>query len=145
MLTTTIERLEYLVDTLPDKMMQMAEKTFSYKVSPEKWSKKEIVGHLIDSAANNHQRFVRVQFEDIPAIRYDQNNWNFYSYYQDMDSKHVVHTWEMYNRHLLELIKRIPESLLSRLCQTEQKVTLHWLIEDYIVHMEHHLHQVIDY
>ncbi len=47
----------------------------SIKLFPNKWSKKEIIGHLINSATNNHQRFVRCQFETIPKIVYDQNKW----------------------------------------------------------------------
>ncbi len=106
-----------------------------------------MLGHLIDSATNNHQRFIRGQFEDTPFIIYDQNNWVACSRYQDMESAHVIAFWEAYHRHLLEVIKRIPEESLSRKCKTNEPepVTLQWLIEDYVVHQEHHLRQIVEY
>lgn len=73
MIETSIARLQILCDTIPDLLLNIDEIIFSEKPSNNKWSKKEIIGHLIDSAANNHQRFVRAQFEDLPSIAYDQN------------------------------------------------------------------------
>ena len=67
-----IKRLEFLCVIIPPLLNEMGEPAFSLKPAANKWSPKEIIGHLIDSATNNHQRFVRVQFEDTPAIVYDQ-------------------------------------------------------------------------
>lgn len=145
MLTASILRLQYLCDTIPGLLLAIPEKEFSRKPDPDQWSKKEIIGHLIDSATNNHQRFVRGQFEDAPSIMYHQDYWNSYSRYQDMDAAHVIGFWAMYNRHLVELVKRIPDDLLLRNCVTEGTVSLQWLFEDYVRHLEHHLHQVISY
>ncbi|RPI72030.1 MAG: DinB family protein [Ignavibacteriales bacterium] len=146
-LQKTISRLQNLCDTIPDLLITIPEKDFSYKPSETKWSKKEILGHLIDSAANNHQRFVRIQFEDTPAITYNQDNWNNHSYHNQMDSKHLIKFWELYNRHLVELIKLIPAEMLIRKSKTddEKNVTLEWLIEDYVRHLEHHLNQIVNY
>lgn len=140
-----VHRLQHLINTIPAKLLAIPEADFSHKPVPEKWSKKEIIGHLIDSAANNHQRFVRVQFEDVPYIKYDQNNWNTASRYQNMDSRHVINFWAQHNQHLVEVIKRIPEAALQRECNTggDSNVTLGWLIEDYVAHMEHHLRQIM--
>ena len=139
-----LKRLQYLINTIPDKLRAIPETDFSYKPAPEKWSKKEIIGHLIDSATNNHQRFVRVQFEDVPHITYDQNKWNVVSRYQDMESHHVIDFWMQYNQHLIEVMQRIPKSDLQRECNTggDENVTLQWLIADYVSHMEHHLKQI---
>lgn len=139
-----LQRLQYLLDTIPGMLHAIPEEEFSHKPTPEKWSKKEIIGHLIDSATNNHQRFIRVQFEDIPFIRYDQNQWNATSHYNEMASRHVIHFWEHYNRHLIEVIKHIPNVNMLRECNTggSSNVTLQWLIGDYVVHMEHHLKQI---
>lgn len=136
-------RLNYLLDHIPAKLLAIDAADFSRKPAPGKWSQKEIIGHLIDSAANNHQRFVRAQFEDIPYIKYDQDNWNAASRYNDMDGTHVIQFWEQYNRHLIEVVKRIPEQDMQRLCNNggEIPVTLAWLLEDYVKHMEHHLRQ----
>ncbi|HTB26511.1 MAG TPA: DinB family protein, partial [Puia sp.] len=110
------DRLEYLCDTIPVLLTNIDDHSFSEKVKPEKWSKKEIIGHLIDSATNNHQRFVRVQFEDKPNIVYDQNKWNSYNFYQQIDRQQIINFWTVYNRQLIELIRRIPNENLERPC-----------------------------
>ena len=147
MLRTTIQRLQYLCTALPDLLTTIPEEEFVYKPAPNKWSKKEILGHLIDSAVNNHQRFVRIQFEDTPAITYNQDNWNDHSYHNQMDLNHLIKFWELYNRHLVELIKLIPEEMLLRESKTDDEkiVTLEWLIDDYVHHLEHHLKQIVSY
>jgi hypothetical protein len=139
-----LQRLQYLINTVPDKLRAITDADFNHKPAPGKWSKKEIIGHLVDSAANNHHRFIRAQFEDVPKITYDQNNWNTASCYQDMDSNHVIDFWASYNQHIIEVVKRIPETDMQRECNNggENNVTLQWLIADYVSHMEHHLKQI---
>lgn len=145
MITESIERLQYLCDTIPTLLHAIPGADFDHQPAG-KWSKKQIIGHLVDSAANNHQRFVRIQFEDMQLNSYDQNNWNRYSYYDSMPASHIIGFWEAYNRHLLAVIRHIPEALLLRTCNTNAgPVTLHWLIDDYVSHMEHHLRQVVSY
>lgn len=147
MIKASIHRLDYLCNTIPALLKAIKEKDLSYKPSPEKWSKKEILGHLIDSATNNHQRFVRVQFENTPSISYDQNNWNRHSHYNELSGEHLIAFWAIYNRHLLELIMRIPAENLQKESYTggDKKVTLQWLIDDYVRHLEHHLRQIVEY
>ena len=147
MLQKTINRLQYLCEIIPPLLIEIPEKDFSFKPSETKWSKKQILGHLIDSAANNHQRFVRIQFEDVPSITYNQDNWNNHSYHNQVDSKYLIKFWELYNLHLAELIKLIPEKNFVRECNVgkEQNVTLQWLVEDYVRHLEHHLRQLVNY
>jgi hypothetical protein len=143
---TAIKRLSYLCLTIPPLLLAIDEEIFSAKPSPGKWSKKQIIGHLIDSAANNHQRFVRVQFEDKPAISYDQNKWNEFNFYQQIDGKQIIKLWAAYNLQLTELIKHIPAQHLQRECLSGDKLlTLEFLINDYADHLEHHLRQVVDY
>lgn len=140
-------RLSYLLDTLPPRMLQIPGDEFSTSLSPGKWSKKQILGHLIDSAANNHQRFVRVQFENDPHIVYDADLWNEHNYHAMMSQQHLIELWTVLNRHLYQLVQHIPEEKLSRTCITNEPrpVTLEWLINDYVVHMEHHLKQIVNY
>jgi hypothetical protein len=147
MIDESIKRLQTLCDTLPALLDKIEETDFSFKPSPERWSKKEILGHLIDSATNNHHRFVRVQFEHIPVISYDQNNWNKFGNYNNIDSRHLIAFWASYNRHLVELMQSIPRENLSKECNIcrESNVSLQWLIDDYIRHLEHHLKQIIEY
>ena len=140
------DRLEYLCDVIPQLLTEIDEQTFSLKPAPTKWSKKEIIGHLIDSAANNHHRFVRGQFEDSPTIFYDQNKWNRYSFYQQIDLNKSITFWTVYNRQLLQLIRHIPKENLQLECLVGDKLlTLDFLINDYVKHLEHHLQQIVSY
>ena len=146
MIEQSINRLEYLVNIVPPLLTKIPEDEFSFKPSPAKWSKKQIIGHLIDSATNNHQRFVRGQYEDDPEIIYNQDKWNDFSYHQQIDKEQIILFWTIYNKQLVEIIKRIPEESLKRQARIiEGLKTLEFLINDYVKHMEHHLRQVIEY
>ncbi|MBB2151264.1 DinB family protein [Pedobacter gandavensis] len=142
-----LERLIYLCDTIPSLLTELSETELSYKPLPDKWSKKEILGHLIDSATCNHQRFVRAQFETLPTIVYDQNNWNAFSHYQLMDCKQLILFWSTYNRHLVELIHFIDLENLEKRCLTGggEQHTIAWLFNDYVTHLEYHLRQILKY
>lgn len=147
MLENTITRFQYILDNIPPFLREIDEATFSAKPDPAKWSKKEIIGHLIDSAANNHQRFVRAQFEEAPLIKYDQNKWNEHSYYQARDSRQLIDFWVVYNQQLLQLIRHLPIEFLDKTLYNggEKPVTLQFVIVDYVAHLEHHLKQIINY
>jgi hypothetical protein len=146
MIDKAISRLSYIIEKVPSILAEMGEEKMSLKPLPNKWSKKEIIGHLIDSATNNHQRFVRGQFETLPEIRYDQDKWNEYGFYLQIDSKQILSFWTIYNKQLLEIIKRIPEENLNRQIKVgENLLTLDFLIADYVDHLEHHLRQVTEY
>lgn len=146
MIIDAVNRLEYVCTVVPTLLYTVNEIVFAEKSAPHKWSKKEILGHLIDSAANNHQRFVRSQFEHKPVIMYNQDEWNRYNFYQQMDSQQLIQFWLVYNRQLLALFKHLPKESLQRICIVgENELTLQYLITDYVNHMEHHLHQIVSY
>jgi hypothetical protein len=147
MIQKAIQRLEFLLSIIPDHLENIDSTNFSHKPSPENWSKKEILGHLIDSAANNHHRFVRVQAEDSPTIWYDQNKWVQGGHYSEMDKSQLISFWRSYNMHLAVLMKLIPANTLNRTCMMKNgdKVTLEFLMIDYVEHLEHHLMQITDY
>jgi hypothetical protein len=146
MVEQSIKRLEYLTDIIPSLITEMGEESFSLKISKDKWSKKEIIGHLIDSATNNHQRFVRGQFEMTPEISYNQNKWNEFSFYQQINAEQIISFWTIYNKQLLEIIKRIPIDNLKREIKIGENIfTLKFLIADYVEHLEHHLKQIVEY
>jgi hypothetical protein len=143
-LTSALHELEHIVDTVPGKLSALAAEVFDKSPAPGKWSPKEIIGHLIDSATNNHHRFVRGQFEERPLIAYDQEKWVDHNYYSSLPSRHVIRFWEMYNRHIVEVIKQMPEEQLQKECMMSDGSTrtIQWLFEDYVRHLEHHLRQV---
>lgn len=141
-----IKRLEYLLKVLPAKLEAIHEGDFAAKSSAAVWSKKEILGHLIDSAANNHQRFIRTQYENVPFVSYDPDKWNALNFYHEADSKLVIDLWCNYNQHLLEVSRRIPAERLLNKCLTGEgePVTLAFIIVDYVEHLEHHLKQILE-
>lgn len=147
MIQNSLIRLNFLTERIPGLLAKIEESDFSHKPAPGKWSKKEILGHLVDSATNNHQRFIRGQYENKPTIGYDQNQWNNLNYYNQINSDQLIKFWTLYNKHLLELLKRIPEENLKKECLYLDGTahTIAWLAEDYVVHQEHHLRQIVSY
>jgi hypothetical protein len=109
-----------------------------------KWSPKQVIGHLIDSAANNHQRFVRAQEADSYAgPGYAQDHWVGVQGYQDESWDDLVTLWGAYNRHLARVIERIPEAKRGTTCTigADAPVTLGCVASDYVHHLRHHLAQ----
>jgi len=106
------------------------------------WSLKEILGHLIDSAANNHNRFVRLiqgNLESFPT--YKAADWVSSQSYQDADWDNLRALWRVYNRHLLHVVAGLPEDSLKNEWILEEDVgaDLEWLVQDYYEHMAHHI------
>ena len=143
----TINRLTHLCEVMSDKLKSISDNEFSIKTAPGKWSKKEILGHLTDSAMNNIHRFVRTQYENVPFIIYAQNEWVSLQNYNSKNASEIIQLWEMLNRQVIHILENVPEKNYGLLCKTNEPepVTLLWLAQDYVVHMEHHLHQIIDY
>ena len=110
-----------------------------------KWVKKEILGHLIDSAANNHQRFVRAQFST-PFVwpGYDQEAWVPVHRYRDRPWADLVDLWVALNRHVAVVVEGIPVDRVGTSCAIGggEAVTLEELIQDYLRHLRHHLAQI---
>lgn len=141
-----LERLSQLCNTLPALLSEIDPDDFSLRPKPHKWSKKEILGHLVDSATNNHQRFIRAQFEEMPKILYDQDSWNQYSFYNEADVEQLIAFWAQYNLHLVALVRRIPYQNLQRCCrfEAESPISLELIFIDYVSHLEHHLKQILN-
>ena len=139
------QNLEAVVDGAAHRLFDIPEAASELRPAPGKWSKKEIIGHLIDSASNNHQRFVRAQEKPPLAFPgYTQNFWVDSQNYQSEPWKTLVALWTTYNTHLAHVIAQIPQDSENNLCTvgSGQPVTLKWLAEDYIKHAEHHLEQI---
>ena len=145
MIQSAIDRLRELCQTLPAALSKIPDEAFKAKPLAHKWSKQEVMGHLIDSATNNHHRFVRAQFENMPSIWYAQDNWNAGNFYQSLDKQHIISFWLVYNQHILAIIERLSAEQLELKCRCggEEIYTLAFLINDYVQHIDHHLKQVI--
>lgn len=110
-----------------------------------KWTWKEILGHLIDSAANNHQRFVRAQLGDgYTGPGYEQDAWVAAHGYRDRPWSELIDLWVALNGHLAHVIERVPAARLRAICRIGdlEPATLEWLMRDYLTHMRHHLAQM---
>jgi hypothetical protein len=132
--------------TVVERLRKIDDSTASVRPAPGKWSRKEILGHLIDSAANNHQRFVRLQITqriDLPG--YQQDDWVRLQHYQDERWSDIVSLWEAYNKHLAMIIRNVDASALPNVWHTPsgQEVDLEFIIRDYLAHMRHHLEQIL--
>lgn len=146
-------RLNFILSEAPQKITEFPEIELSRKPSMNKWSKKEIIGHLCDSAINNLSRFVCAQLEEQPfkVIPYAQDEWVRINNYNEMGINDILNFWSAVNKQIIQIISNIPEEKLAVICslgnaafrEGELEKTLLWLIEDYVVHMEYHLRQVI--
>jgi hypothetical protein len=126
------------------------------KRSGNEWNSKQVLGHLIDSAANNHQRFVRGQFtEDLAFPGYDGDQWVDAQEYNDESWTKLIELWRSYNLHLVRVVSIIPEHVRTQLRKKHtldqiafktvaptQATTLEYLIRDYLDHLKHHLDQI---
>ena len=145
-MTASIARFEELLRTVPRRLADVPDDAAAHKPAPGRWSKKEILGHLIDSAANNHQRFVRAQSTPrLESPRYEQEFWVAAQSYATESWPDLVNLWLLYNRHLLHVVKAMPAEVLPHECVITgyAEMTLEALIVDYVRHMEHHLTQLV--
>ena len=143
---TVTNAIERTVDQHIKLLSDLTEDVFSAKRIPGKWSPKEIIGHLIDSAQNNIQRFVRGQYEDTPNIVYSQDDWVSLQGYQHYNKADLIQLWVLLNRHLCKILVNMNPAHYEKKCNTgkttEELHTLAFLAEDYRVHLVHHLNQL---
>lgn len=140
--------LEKTVEEASTRLQLLDEASLDSKPSPGKWSKKEILGHLIDSANNNLNRFIRGQYENEPHIVYDQDQWVALQNYQSMPFAEVLQLWKSSNSQVINVLKNIPPQNFERQCDTgkgeKDLHSLSWLANDYLAHMHHHLKQIFN-
>ncbi|WP_174615924.1 DinB family protein [Virgibacillus ihumii] len=142
-----VEGINYWIKTLPDEYNIMSEEQISIRPLPNKWSEKEILGHLCDSAIINIERFIKIQYEETIYVvqSYNQDQWVAVQNYQGRKIDEIINLFQTLNNQILNIIKNIPDEKLSNLCDigNNQHKTLEWLIQDYLGHMEHHIHNQI--
>lgn len=129
------------------RLAQISAAESAVKPAPGKWSKKEIIGHLIDSASNNHQRFVRVQlYDDLDLPGYEQERWVAVQAYQNASWADLLVLWKAFNEQLVRIVALIPEEKLAKTFRVagSEPVTLGYWVEDYLRHMQKHLGQILD-
>ncbi len=142
-------RLQLLYERIPFRVLKLPESEWVAKSAPGKWSKKEILGHLIDSAINNHARLVRVQVEPQPLVieKYAQDDWVRLHQYQEWTTEVLVRCWQSHQHQIIILMEVASEEALYKLCDigNGELKTMQWLYQDYVAHQEHHLQQIVDY
>ena len=146
------------IETASTRLLEISDERSAVPRVEGKWSRKQIIGHLIDSAANNHSRFVRAQFnDDLVFPGYEQEAWVDSQQYQKKDWNELVQLWKLYNRHILHIMKVTPEETRMKLrskhnlhviasdkLRADEPVTLDWFMRDYVDHMKKHLGQILD-
>ena len=152
-----IEDFRQTVEEAAHRLMLISEEQSQTPRGQGKWTAKEIVGHLIDSAANNHQRFVLAQFtDDLVFSGYEQEEWVRVQGYNQEPWQQLVQLWKHYNLHLQHLMSATPEETRMREranhsldkiavqpVAKNQPVTLDYFMRDYVVHMKNHLCQLL--
>ena len=138
------KELEAIISQYLSPLKSQDESRLAHKPSPSKWSKKEVIGHLIDSAQCNIRRFIVARYEEDPTINYNQYKWVATSGYQQWKSNELIDLWHLLNRQICEVLKNTSAETAQRQCMTEELHTLEWLAQDYVKHLKHHLHQVLE-
>jgi hypothetical protein len=153
---------EYALDLLntveraAPALLAFDDETARRRPSPGKWSAKEIIGHLVDSASNNQQRFVRAVFQDdLVFTGYDQAHWVSVQHYHDARWNELVTLWASFNRHLAHVMASVPQTARSHRharhnlhqlawqpVQEHVPASLDYLMDDYVAHLHHHLRQI---
>jgi len=141
----SLKQLQNLLDHVPERLGRLSAHQVSAKPAPSKWSPKEELGHLLDSAANNHQRIVRTQLEDKPKMPgYDGDKWVALHHYQDRPWPELIALWRALNTQLLVAAEAVPDAAWSHSCTIADSLplTLKFVFEDYLDHMIHHLRHI---
>ena len=154
---TNGEILLSIIDQAAPEMKAIPESDARIERGPGKWSRIEIVGHLIDSANNNHRRFVLANFHDhLIFDGYRQDEWVSIQDYQHQDWTWLIDFWANYNRLIAGLMDSVPDEvrlqprkkhglhkMAWQLVAEDEPTTLDYLMKDYIGHLEHHIIQVL--
>ena len=153
---TWLDDSRQTIDSASPRLKEIAEAKAGEPRAEDHWSSKQIIGHLIDSAANNHARFVLGQLkDDLIFPGYDQEGWVRTNHYQDAPWSQLVELWRAYNLHLHHLMSHADRARLNTPCTLHtlqeiafktvpksEPVTLEYLMKDYVDHLKHHLAQI---
>ena len=149
-------RLRDAVERATPRLLALSDAAAGTPPTPGKWSPKEVIGHLIDSASNNHGRFVRAQFiDDLVFSGYEQERWLGMQRYADAPWSDLVALWRGFNLHIARVMDNTPDDIAHaprakhnldaiafRTVPRDQPATLEYFMADYVDHLEHHLAQI---
>jgi len=151
-----LEDFKQTIDAAVPRLREISESESAVPRAEDHWSSKQIIGHLIDSATNNHARFVLGQLKhDLVFAGYDQNGWVSTNHYQEAPWTHLVDLWRAYNLHLHHVMEHASKEKMTTPCTLHtlqeiafntvpqsEPVTLECLMKDYVDHLRHHLNQI---
>ena len=150
------EDLRATVSEAAGRLRAMTERDAARPRAPGKWSPAQIVGHLVDSASNNHQRFVRARFRpDLRFDGYEQDTWVEAQGYASAPWPELVELWRTFNLHLARVMETTPADILRatrpdhnldrlawEVVPADEPATLEYFMRDYVGHLKHHLRQI---
>ena len=140
------QNLKYIIDEHLEIFKNISEADWNYKPSENKWSKKEILGHLCDSAITNLGRFIVTQYKENENIVYEQDFWVKAQNYQQVNHDEIIQLWKFLNYQIVNVVENIPTEALQKTVDVSKIekniVTLGFVVEDYIPHMLHHLEAI---
>ena len=153
-----LEDFRQTIDSASARLAQISESEAARPRAEDHWSSKQIIGHLVDSAANNHARFVLAQLkDDLLFPGYEQDGWVRVNHYQEASWPQLLELWRAYNLHLHHLMAHASREKMSTPCTlhtlqeiafktvpSSEPVTLEYLMKDYVVHLKHHLGQIFE-
>ena len=139
--------IENAVNEACQQLRSLPEETIEARPNPSDWSVKEIVGHLVDSASNNHQRFVRLQVADglaFPDYSQDNDAWVSIQRYQEAPWDDLLALWRYFNLHLARVIRSVNQRCIDHIWVVDEdtSITLGELMIDYLRHLKDHLQQI---
>jgi len=147
MVAEAMQRLNNHINTIPGKFRLFSANELTDRRAPDKWSRQEILGHLIDSGMNNLRRFIETPISPQPYMfqPYKQVELVKANNYQQLPLEHLLQLWVPLNKQIIYVVENIPEEKLGyTVVRTNNngEATLQWLIIDYVDHMEHHWKQL---
>jgi len=142
-MNTTLHDLREILNIYPAKFTAIPEEDFAVKSTPAKWSKNEVMGHLIDSAQNNLRRFIVGQYEHVPHIVYQQDFWVASNAYNQYSKSDIIQLWRLVNQQIVHVLENMPVENYAKECKTGEVHSLEWLASDYVKHLKHHINQII--